>query len=394
MLTSITSGQEPTRNLRREKALWHDESRSALSLGCTSCFTRGVCGGLQVSRPLFDCTGFCCNKPEQCDSVCTNKPLEFAQRVREVSGFDLSNVPRTDALPIPSLPAFLPVLYHKTKRVEAFAGSAAVCLPLYSVIRRHNGETRYLNREELAAGFSVAPDIPVILTGTAHDAALERWWSLGAERREAIRALRALGIALVTTPNFSLFVDQPRWDDLHSMKRIAIVHEEFLSEGLPAALHLNARTDMDWSRWKDYVIARDEITHVAFEFATGAGWKGRIEWQAGQLVNFARAVGRPLHLIVRGGNPMLSQIEAAFAKVTLLDTTVFMKTSYRQKASKDKNGVITWCKSPTKAQENLDDLLAANWSTVFSSHGKRPDPSSVSKPCSSASTRGAASEAA
>jgi hypothetical protein len=178
------------------------------------------------------------------------------------------------------------------------------------------------------------------------------------------------------------------------MKRIAIVHEEFLSEGLPAALHLNARTDMDWSRWKDYVIARDEITHVAFEFATGAGWKGRIEWQAGQLVNFARAVGRPLHLIVRGGNPMLSQIEAAFAKVTLLDTTVFMKTSYRQKASKDKNGVITWCKSPTKAQENLDDLLAANWSTVFSSHGKRPDPSSVSKPCSSASTRGAASEAA
>jgi hypothetical protein len=91
---------------------------------------------------------------------------------------------------------------------------------------------------------------------------------------------------------------------------------------------------------------------------------------------------------------MLSQIEAAFATVTLLDTTVFMKTSYRQKASKDTSGVITWCKSPTKAQESLDDLMATNWSTVFSPHGKMPDPSSVSKSCSSASTRGAVSEAA
>lgn len=53
---------------------------------------------------------------------------------------------------------------------------------------------------------------------------------------------------MVTTPNYSLSIDQPRWDDLHSLKRIAIVHEEFLNEGLPAALHVNARTDKDWER--------------------------------------------------------------------------------------------------------------------------------------------------
>jgi hypothetical protein len=54
--------------------------------------------------------------------------------------------------------------------------------------------------------------------------------------------MRSLGVTLVTTPNFSLFIDQPRWDDLHSQKAVMIAHEEFLSEGLPAALHVDART--------------------------------------------------------------------------------------------------------------------------------------------------------
>jgi hypothetical protein len=203
-----------------------------------------------------------------------------------------------------------------------------------------------------------------------------------------------LGVSLVTTPNFSLFVDQPRWDDMHSMKRIAIVHEEFLSGGLPAALHLNARTDNDWARWREYIATREEITHVAFEFATGAGWRGRIEWQAGQLAGLARAVERPLHLLVRGGNTVLPSLESAFARVTLLDTTVFMKTTYRQKALLEKSGIVTWTKSPTQAGESLDELLAANWSTVWSSYNNLPPTRDTSKPCTSFVERGVASEAA
>jgi hypothetical protein len=35
-------------------------------------------------------------------------------------------------------------------------------------------------------------------------------------------------------------------DDLHSIKRIALVHSEFLDEGLPAALHVNGRSEADF----------------------------------------------------------------------------------------------------------------------------------------------------
>src|SRR5438552_280548 len=219
---------------------------------------------------------------------------------------------------------------------------------LHGVIQRHNGETRYADKKELAKGFSFGTDVRVILTGTASDPPLERWRSLGAQRRERIRDLRHLGVALVTIPNYSLFVDQPRWDDLHSLKRIAIVHEEFLREGMPAALHLNARTDRDWERWTEYITARPEVTHIAFEFATGAGWALRTQWHLGKLSRLAEKVGRPLHLVVRGGIKFLPALTRDLSDVTLLESSLFMKTKSRQRATLSAPGRVTWRSSPTK----------------------------------------------
>ncbi|HEY6270450.1 MAG TPA: hypothetical protein VIX19_00475 [Terriglobales bacterium] len=220
--------------------------------------------------------------------------------------------------------------------------------------------------------------MPVVLTGTDTDPALERWWSLGPQRREAICALRALGISLVTTPNYSLFTDQPRWDDLHSMKRIALVHEEFLSEGLPAALHVNARTERDWNRWKDYISARPEVTHIAFEFATGAGCVERTKWHADELVRLAGTVDRPLHLFVRGGGKVFQTLATAFSAITLLETSAFIKTMHRQRATLTAKGMLSWSLSATDESEMLDKLLAENCRAVAASHaavlGRTPSP--------------------
>jgi hypothetical protein len=286
-----------------------------------------------------------------------------------VDGFKLDNVPRASVIAAPALPKVVPTLFHGKKRVAPFRASPTVCLPLYEVIGRQNGHPRYADRRRLVDGFKLSPDTQVILTGTAIDAPLERWWSLGgAERLEAVRALRNLGITLVTTPNFSLFTDRPRWDDLHSMKRIAIVHEEFLREGMPAALHVNARTDHDWGRWQDYIRARPEVTHIAFEFATGAGYGGRIQWHGHHLKELANAVNRPLHLVVRGGGRILPALAKAFSDITLLETSAFVKTIKRQRATLTAASALRWSKSPTGKNEPLDDLLAENWQVVAASY--------------------------
>ena len=278
MVIEITPTTEPTRNSRREQALQYDGFLRTPSIGCTQCKDVGLCGGLRIKEAVFNCLRFCCKRPERCDAVCRNNPASFSERVREVGGFDLGNVPQLKAVAAPFLPLLIPVIYHRTDRQQAFSASAAVALPLYKVIKRQNGQPRFRNRRALVEHFGISVDSTILLTGSDRDVPLERWWSLGPMRSEVISALFELGIKIVTTPNFSLFTDRPRWDDMHSIKRIALTHEEFLSNGIAAALHLNARTDRDWSRWAAYVKARPEVTHVPFEFATGAGTISRVAW--------------------------------------------------------------------------------------------------------------------
>lgn len=365
----VRKGAKHHHNHRRGAKLWHDGGKHTPSLGCSVCPDLEICGGIHIERSFYHCLDNCCGNPETCDSVCRNNPRKFVERVREVSGFSLENVPRSTRLAEPSLPPVVPVLFHGKRRETPFF-APAICLPLYRVIARHGGEERYADAATVAAAFRFEAGTPLILTGTADDRPLERWWSLGRGRLDAIRRLRDLGVKLVTTPNFSLFTDQPRWDDMHSMKRIALTHEEFLREGLPAALHVNARTERDWDRWTEYIRQRDEVMHVSFEFGTGAGRAGRIGWHAAQLVDFAQGVGRPLHLVVRavGGNT-LRQLVAVFAKTTVLNTSAFVKTIHRQRAvPSSATGKAGWTKSPTALNAPLDELLAHNWSAVRRSY--------------------------
>jgi hypothetical protein len=169
-----------------------------------------------------------------------------------------------------------------------------------------------------------------------------------------------LGVAMSTTPNFSLFVDVPRQVDLHAMKRIALVHEEFLAEGLPAALHVNGRSDTDFRRWGAYVRARPEVTHLAYEFTTGTGRSDRRDQHAAWLAQVAGEAGRPLHLLVRGGIDLLPRLTPVFNRVTVLETWTFMKTMKRQRALLARNGHMKWQPSPTAMGAPLDTLFTHN----------------------------------
>jgi hypothetical protein len=363
MLNTMEHLQKPMRNPRRERRLWHNEETNTLSLGCHGCRNRDLCGGLRAQSGLFDCLQNCCGKPEGCDKVCRNNS-DYVARVREVGGFTFDNVPRAEPLPDIALPRMVPLIFHASRR-SGVIHWPVVALPLYEMFDRRSGEPRFADRASLCKTYGVPLEATIVLTGTAHDAPLERWWGVGEEkRRKIIRHLVALGVALTTTPNFSVFSNRPRWDDLHSMKRIALTHREFLSEGLAAALHVNGRTDRDFERWAEYIQARPEVTDVAYEFTTGTGQGKRREHHARWLVDLARATNRPLRLVVRGGTDVLPVLADAFAHVTALDTSAFMKTMKRQKAITGDDARMIWESTPTDPGESLHDLLAANVSVM------------------------------
>lgn len=359
----LTRSEPIPRNPRRERRLWHDENRYTPSLGCQGCREHELCGLLRIKAAFFDCLQFCCGKPESCDRVCRNHP-DYVDRVREVGGFAFDNVPRALRLDAPALPRLVPVIFHGNRR-QLSVPSPAVALPLYRLLDRKMGAPRFTDHAALCAAFRIACGTTIMLTGTDRDPPLERWWQLGeAGRRPIIRALAAAGVSLVTTPNYSLFIDRPRWDDLHAMKRIAIVHQEFLAEGMPAALHVNGRTETDFRRWADYVADRPEVTHLAYEFTTGTGWASRQEQHATWLAGLAAAVGRPLHLVARGGVEVLPVLGPAFAGITFLETSIFMKTMMRRRAVPAGNARLAWRPTPTPDGAPVDDLLADNLAKV------------------------------
>ena len=166
---------EPTpRNLRRERRLWHDESRNMPSLGCLHCREQAMCGALRMKAAFFDCLQFCCGEPASCDRVCRNHP-DYVDRVREVGGFAFDNVPRAHLLDAPELPRLVPVIFHGNCRASSVPFAVAA-LPLYRMFDRRSGAPRFADHVSLCAAFGIAPGTKVMLTGTDRDPPLERWW--------------------------------------------------------------------------------------------------------------------------------------------------------------------------------------------------------------------------
>lgn len=349
------------------QALWDDATCSSSSLGCWTCVDQKQCGGAHKSASFFDCADYCqCPDKASCDLVCRGNPANFVERVREIGGFDLMNMLHVSGAAIDPLPSMIPLVEHNSARQETL-NFPIVALPLYKLIDLTKGVVRFSDREVLAKQFGIDARARVVLSGVGRDLKIERYWAMP-NRPEVLAQLKSLDIALITPPNFSVLTDVSRTDNLHAMKRILIAYTEMLQAGLPSALHINARTERDYQRWAEVITAHTEIQCLAIEFATGAGRGNRIEWHVDHLRKLADHVGRPLKLVMRGGNRVLEKLRLSFETVTTVDTEAFSKTRCRKKAYFTDAGKLTWKNSPTALGEPIDNLLRHNIAILHSHH--------------------------
>lgn len=331
---------------------------------CSGCDELGDCGGLRVKRALSNCLDYCCGKPTACTSMCPRNPVLFADMRAEIGGdFDLSKTPRGPLLRTPNLPPAIPMIFHRGGREEiaSLNDLEIVCLPLFQLYRKRPGSSCDRSPEELRQRFGLNSEAIVVASGVGQDADVESWWALGRESRlRAIAGLLEQRVAFATTPNFSVAADEPRWNDLHAMKRAAIVHSEFLHAGLPTAFHINGRTDTDYRRLSEFVRDRDEITHVAVEMLTGAGAIERADWHCDHLARLRDSVSRALHVTFRGRLEHLSRIVAIFGleSVAVVDSDAFMRTVKRRRLVPDGN---TRLRAEPANDTDLAPLFESNW---------------------------------
>lgn len=341
-------------------ALTHDPDAYPVALGCPSCRHFAECGGLCVKAPIFDCLDFCCNSPETCTRVCGKQSAAvFVDQLREIGGFDLSNAPRAPIIDHCIDAEIVPLIYHGSRRADELR-NGVFALRLPDLVNFRRGRLRFSDRADLCAAYRIPPDAQIILTGVNLDHRIEPWWRLGERRVEIIEDMRRIGIDLVTTPNFSVVLDQPRTDDMHAMKRILNTFAAFANGGLACALHPNGRTERDFERWGDEIAARPEVTILAYEFITGPGRKARQGWHLQRLADLAARAGRKLDIIVRGDPGIIGFLRQHFRKVIYIETTAFMKTLNRQRAERIGNNRLCWVPAPTAEGEAVDELFVNN----------------------------------
>lgn len=358
---------EPSRYFPQPQRLWDDATRHAKSLGCPTCLERDRCGGVHTDAGIIDCRDLCsCKDKSKCDMVCRFNPSLFVARTREVGGLGFEEAPRTPANGVPAIPTIVPFIDHRYRRL-ATLNEPVVALSLYELVNLATGRSHVTTRAELADRFRIPETATIVVSGVGKDGPIERWWELN-ERTAILDTFKALGIALVTTPNYSVLTDVPRTDNLHAMKRILLAWTEMAAAGLPAALHVNARTLHDYARWGDLIVERPEIEILAFEFATGCGRGERFDWHIAQLCALADRVGRPLTLVIRGGGRSLGELQSHFAHVTLIETEAFSRAIRRRRAYLTETGRLRWARFPTPKGAPIDDLLAHNVALVRASY--------------------------
>ncbi len=351
-----TAGEAPR---WKSLQLHHDPERHLPSPGCAGCVDRPICGKLSTATGLFDCSIHCCNRPDSCRWVC-RRNRQFRQQIQEIRGLSLDNVAISLA-PRPShLPDYAPQIFHGSLRQKPVVIPAAA-LKLTQLFDKRTGAPRFATREALLGHFMIDDGAQIIVTGVDKDASIERWWGIGERpRRQVIDGLVAMGVAIATTPNYSLCLNWPRIGDLAAMKRILLCAAEMMAGGLPTALHVNGRTPHDFARWAETLIRLDAITHLAYEFTTGAAHGERRDQHITWLCELAARVNRPLHLIAFGDSRAVVPLKAAFAGVTWIDTTSFMKTVHRRRAARAGNGKLIWPADLTPPGAHVHGLLAHN----------------------------------
>lgn len=343
------------------RSLWHKRDEP-VPMGCDGCPDRPLCGGIQVSASVFSCMDHCtCKDPETCSKVCPNNP-SFVARIHEVRGLDHEDIERMRPVPMFELPTHAHLLFTYPKVSRAIQLPVAA-VPLSSVFNRSGHGGIALTRAQLERRFRLAAGTPLILSGVELDHKIEKYWGVTRGRTELIAGIRALNPLIVTTPNYSVVLDAPRHDAMHSLKRILLAWSELHDAGIRTALHLNAITDRDYQRMLEFLHVHSEVRAVSVEFETGAATEEQGLYHAEQLDRVVQGIGRAPHLVFRGDARWLPVLRRTFPTITILNGAASVRTRKRRRAV-FKNEQLRWESSLTPRGAPLDELLQHNFSGV------------------------------
>ena len=221
-------------------------------MDCSLCPAADRCG----RQPNF------CLRPEGgCEECRDPISARFALRGRvmeQLGGLDLAwPRPVTHHQPA-DLPLHLPILvqaYPEPVRLPwvALHGGRVFGVTGRSITSKH--------RQPLRQVYRLSPSTKLALELYVEDRVLEGIW---AERRQLIPQLAELGFDLILSPNFSVWRDASRFEQLVQQRRSFAFYHELREAGLPALPDVGwSRFDPDGRLWAEWINGQPGLAAVS-----------------------------------------------------------------------------------------------------------------------------------
>lgn len=305
-----------------------------LRLACKTCPHLVPCGGLKVAQRVdIGCAEICdaCPGPPGCDAVCFRTDRLVTDAILGLGGYGPGN-PRLRA-PTGEIPPYIPTVYHRGALGPASSANV-LAVPLWQCLERvpPTGavRVRFSSGARLREHLNLDLSTRLVLVGVDRDWRIERYYS---DRLilQLAQGLAKLNFEAAIPPNYSVWLNEPRVHHLYNRKRSLRVAEEWSKAGLPVAPYLVGVMDEDIDFWEAVYQANPDMHVAVKEFQTGL--RHRPERAVAALDRIARLqdrLRRPLHLIALGGVARRDDIQARFARWTVIDATPFIKAVKRQ----------------------------------------------------------------
>lgn len=280
---------------------------------CRRCPGEDVCGG-DVTSPCG-----CVKRGAEryrcgsCHVVCRerrqdeNETYDAEFRLRLSEGLSLEQLTLDQSMGLGPLPILIPL---RTRNLSARHGHrlAWAALNLEGMVSLSNDHTRVSlrtrirgSRADFKRDLKLGPSAQVLAVLNGLDEVLEAVWPRDF-RITLIERLRAIGVAAVTGPTFSVTQAEPSSHRIYMMMRHHKMAQEMSDSGMFVVPNLYWREDniRDIDAWADWLRSNSHVQLVSRDFTRDKN-HSTFRHHLDGLVRIVRGTGRHLHVIVLTG---------------------------------------------------------------------------------------------
>ncbi len=185
---------------------------------------------------------------------------DFAQWMADVRGVGFDDVIAKPSKKI-DLPLYIPSITVGSRSLLQGTGIKFFAVSLRDVV----SPVRLSMAIDIRARLGLEPDSKLLLMNYAEDALIEKIWPI---RMQIFPELAKLGFDLVTSINYSIWLDQPHPERLINTKRNLLTYSELQSFGMNTIPHIYWSGKKDLERWAVWLNNNPSVWCIAINLQT------------------------------------------------------------------------------------------------------------------------------